>query len=266
MTSPHHATSEQTEQYGLIGYPLGHSFSARYFNDFFARAGINAFYEAYPLVSVLELKELIAHLPRLRGLNVTSPHKQTVLPLLSTLTPIAQRVGAVNTIAIQPSENGDIKLIGHNTDVAGFAQTLQDLLPRVPSNRALILGTGGASKAVAVALEELGLSYDVVSRSRNNPDLLHYSDLSAENISNSYQLIVNATPIGMGNLCDELPPIPLEGIGEQHLCYDLIYNPSPTRFLDECVRRGAKISDGLAMLYAQADEAWRFWQSFATHL
>lgn len=261
MASSSSILTEQTDRYGLIGYPLGHSFSARYFNDFFAQAGLNAHYEAFPMPSVAELRELLKRVPRLRGLNVTSPHKEAVLPLLTSLSPVAKRVGAVNAIAICTTEKGETKLIGHNTDVAGFTHALRPLLSEELPKRALILGTGGASKAVAVALEALGIAYDFVSRSRRGERIRLYQDLSSDELANDYPLIINATPLGMGSLRGELPPITLEGIGEEHLCYDLVYNPSPTRFLEECARRGARTSDGLTMLYAQADEAWRFWQS-----
>lgn len=260
IASTYHVPKDY-DLYALIGYPLGHSFSATYFSQFFAEHGIRARYQAFELREASLMRELIQAHPRLRGINVTSPHKQAVLPLLDELTPLGQRVGAVNAIRVERRVGGEARLVGHNTDVEGFVDSLKSRLSTLaPEDEALILGTGGAARAVALGLEMLGIRYRYVSREPQTEEVLAYTDLKGEDLADRYHLIINATPVGMPPRQEELPPLSLEGIGEQHLCYDLIYNPSPTRWLSAVSERGARAMDGLEMLYLQAKAAWLFWK------
>lgn len=239
-------------RYGLIGKPLSHSFSQRYFTEKFEREGlVDHRYDLFELDSIDELRALVSETSGLRGLNVTIPFKQTVLPLLDAEDRLAAAVGAVNTIRV---EGG--KLIGFNTDVEGFRQTLMPLLQgRKP--RALVLGSGGASRAVAFVLKELGIKFRVVSRSRERGDMTY--DLVEPIVVDVCTLIINTTPLGMHPDTASLPPIPYEAIGPKHVLIDLVYNPERTAFLSEGQRRGAAIANGSQMLRAQAEASWRIW-------
>jgi shikimate dehydrogenase len=239
-------------RYGLIGKPLSHSFSQRYFTEKFEREGlVDHRYDLFELDSIDELRALVGETSGLRGLNVTIPFKQTVLPLLDAVDRLAAAVGAVNTIRV---EGG--KLIGFNTDVEGFRQTLMPLLQgRKP--RALVLGSGGASRAVAFVLKELGIKFRVVSRSRERGDMTY--DLVEPIVVDVCTLIINTTPLGMHPDTASLPPIPYEAIGPKHVLIDLVYNPERTAFLSEGQRRGAAIANGSQMLRAQAEASWRIW-------
>ncbi len=239
-------------RYGLIGKPLSHSFSQRYFTEKFEREGlVDHRYDLFELDSIDELRALVGETSGLRGLNVTIPFKQTVLPLLDAEDRLAAAVGAVNTIRV---EGG--KLIGFNTDVEGFRQTLMPLLQgRKP--RALVLGSGGASRAVAFVLKELGIKFRVVSRSRERGDMTY--DLVEPIVVDVCTLIINTTPLGMHPDTASLPPIPYEAIGPKHVLIDLVYNPERTAFLSEGQRRGAAIANGSQMLRAQAEASWRIW-------
>ncbi len=239
-------------RYGLIGKPLSHSFSQRYFTEKFEREGlVDHRYDLFELDSIDELRALVGETSGLRGLNVTIPFKQTVLPLLDAVDRLAAAVGAVNTIRV---EGG--KLIGFNTDVEGFRQTLMPLLQgRKP--RALVLGSGGASRAVAFVLKELGIKFRVVSRSRERGDMTY--DLVEPIVVDVCTLIINTTPLGMHPDIASLPPIPYEAIGPKHVLIDLVYNPERTAFLSEGQRRGAAIANGSQMLRAQAEASWRIW-------
>lgn len=239
-------------RYGLIGKPLSHSFSQRYFTEKFEREGlVDHRYDLFELDSIDELRALVGETSGLRGLNVTIPFKQTVLPLLDAVDRLAAAVGAVNTIRV---EGG--KLIGFNTDVEGFRQTLMPLRQgRKP--RALVLGSGGASRAVAFVLKELGIKFRVVSRSRERGDMTY--DLVEPIVVDVCTLIINTTPLGMHPDTASLPPIPYEAIGPKHVLIDLVYNPERTAFLSEGQRRGAAIANGSQMLRAQAEASWRIW-------
>lgn len=239
-------------RYGLIGKPLSHSFSQRFFTEKFEREGlVDHRYDLFELDSIDELRALVGGTSGLRGLNVTIPFKQTVLPLLDAVDRLAAAVGAVNTIRV---EGG--KLIGFNTDVEGFRQTLMPLLQgRKP--RALVLGSGGASRAVAFVLKELGIKFRVVSRSRERGDMTY--DLVEPIVVDVCTLIINTTPLGMHPDIASLPPIPYEAIGPKHVLIDLVYNPERTAFLSEGQRRGAAIANGSQMLRAQAEASWRIW-------
>lgn len=245
--------------YGLLGYPLGHSFSASFFNEKFRREGIDAEYRNFELPEIGELMELLAELTELRGLNVTIPYKQQILPYLTDLSPQARQIGAVNTVRLVHDSDGNLtELKGFNTDAPAFARTLAPLLPDEAVS-ALVLGTGGASKAVGAALSWLGIEHRFVSRTPA-PGQLAYNQLSAE-IMAANHLIVNTTPLGMHPKTDTCPPIPYELLTPAHICYDLVYNPEETLFLKNAAARGATIRNGLSMLHLQALLAWQIWNS-----
>lgn len=238
--------------YGLIGHPLGHSFSERYFNERFRREGLHGHvYRLFPMEDLKALRPLVEGTPGLCGLNVTIPHKQAVMPLLDEIDPLAAAVGAVNTIAFR-----DGRMVGYNTDVEGFRSTL---LPLIGNDRprALVLGSGGASRAVAFVLRDLGIRFRVVSRSLERGDLLW--DMVDRTIVKACPLIVNTTPLGMHPDVESLPPLPYAAMGPAHLLIDLVYNPDVTRFMQEGAIQGAHTVNGLGMLQAQADAAWRLW-------
>ena len=238
-------------QYGLIGYPLTHTFSPAYFAQKFAKLGIDAEYKAYPIGSIGVLPGLMGAMPTLRGLNVTIPYKEAVIPLLDELDADARQVGAVNCIDIPNSRTR-----GYNTDVIGFRQSIQPLL-RPWHTQALVLGTGGAAKAVAHVLRQLGIPYKMVSRAAG-ADILSYDALDADLLA-EYRFIINCTPVGMYPMVDECPLTSLDGIGPEHLLYDLIYNPLETRFLQQGKELGAATKNGLEMLHLQAEASWEIW-------
>ncbi|PHN06347.1 shikimate dehydrogenase family protein [Flavilitoribacter nigricans] len=242
--------------FGLIGYPLSHSFSKKYFTEKFAREGItDAYYELFPIERIEELPELIAAHPNLVGLNVTIPYKQAVIPYMNRLGAGAKAVGAVNTIKV--TSDG---LQGFNSDVYGFEQSLlrafEDLEERPKA--ALILGTGGAAKAVEYVMDKLGIASHYVSRSAGAGQLT-YSDLDQSTIE-EHHLIINTTPLGMSPNVDTFPPIPYQYAGTKHLFFDLVYNPEETAFLKLGAAQGSKTQNGLDMLYGQAERSWQFWQ------
>lgn len=239
------------DQYGIIGYPLNHSFSPAFFNNKFEKEGINAIYTAMPIPDISLFPQLLAENPRLKGLNVTIPYKQSVMQYLHELSAGAENVGAVNCIAIK---NG--KATGHNTDIIGFERTLGPLLQ--PQHAyALILGNGGAAKAVAYVLKEKGISFKVVSR-KPQPGMLAYDDITAAMLG-KYKFIINTTPLGMYVHINEYPPLPYEAMGSDHLIYDLVYNPAETKFLSLAKVHGAVIKNGLDMLHLQALAGWEIW-------
>ena len=245
--------------YGLIGYPLGHSFSARFFTEKFRREGIDASYRNFELEDIGELMELLAEVPEIKGFNVTIPYKQQILPYLTVISPQAREIGAVNTVRLIHDDFGTISAIeGYNTDAPAFARTVAPLLP-IEAVSALILGTGGASKAVSAALSALGIDHKFVSRSPQEGQL-SYSDLTPD-VMAANKLIVNTTPLGMSPNLDACPPIPYEMLTESHVCYDLIYNPEQTLFMTRAKEKGAMVKNGLDMLHLQALLAWQIWQS-----
>lgn len=240
-------------QFGLVGKSLRHSFSKVYFDEKFTCEGIpDTEYELYELPGIEELPKFLLSHPCLVGLNVTIPYKQAVIPYLDELSEEAAAVGAVNTILIQHIGNQTFTK-GYNTDTIGFQRTLEGI---VLPGRALVLGTGGASAAVRHVLGKSGCRCSAVSRdeSRGFP----YSALTPQFIR-THRLIINCTPLGTHPDVEEKPDIPYEGITEDHILYDLVYNPAETAFLKEGVLRGAKTFNGLEMLHAQADAAWRIW-------
>lgn len=244
------------DQYGLIGYPLGHSFSISYFNQKFADEGINAKYENFELKTIDELEEVLATNPDLKGLNVTIPYKEKVIDFLDSITPEAQAIGAVNVIKVT-HEGKNIKLKGYNSDVIGFTQSIEPMLDKNWHKRALILGTGGASKAINYGLKSLGLETVYVSR-YEKPDTIQYKTITPEVIK-EYNVIVNCTPVGMYPHTEECPPLPYEAMDNHTILYDLIYNPDETLFMKRGKEHGAEVKNGLEMLLLQAFASWEFW-------
>lgn len=245
------------ELYGLIGYPLSHSFSAQYFSEKFFREGIHdTRYELFPISTIEQLLPLIKEKKELKGLNVTIPYKESIFPFLDFIDPIAKEIGAVNTVRIEKREK--LILHGFNTDVFGFEESVKSLLlPR--HKKALILGTGGASKAVGYVLKKMGIDYFFVSgKMQETSSVLTYSDLDEEIIS-SHFLIINTSPVGMFPDLHEAPDIPYQFISKDHLLFDLVYNPSETVFMKKGIEKGAVISNGLKMLYLQAEKSWETW-------
>ena len=244
---------------GLIGYPLGHSYSADYFKNKFADNNMNGNYTLYPIRHISEFAGLINSHPDLRGLNVTIPYKEGIISYLDEISAEARRIGAVNVISISKEDGDNLRLRGDNTDWIGFRESLLPLL-KEDIRSALVLGTGGASKAVTFALESLGIEVTKVSRNPklNEVDTIAYKSLDKE-IINQNRLIVNTTPLGMYPSIDTYPEIPYEYLTPEHLCYDLVYNPEITRFMHLSRLKGAKVKNGLEMLHLQADKAWEIW-------
>ena len=240
--------------FGLIGYPLGHSFSKKYFADKFEREGITGnVYELYPLEQIGQIGDLLNSNPNLAGLNVTIPYKEQVIAYLDTMSPVVEEIGACNCIHIQ-----DGRLMGHNTDVIGFSRSL---LPKLKPHhkKALILGTGGSSKAVAYTLKELNIPFLQVSR---NPSegMIGYEEMD-QSMLEAHTLLINTTPVGMYPDIEKAPAIPYQFIGADHYLFDLVYNPERTRFLQEGAMRGATVENGSDMLVIQAEASWEIWNS-----
>lgn len=245
-------------EYGLIGYPLGHSFSRQYFAEKFSQAGINdCSYELFPMETLDGLRPWLLLKPEIFGLNVTIPHKKTVLSQLDWIDPAAAQIGAVNTIRIK-HVIGEMWLEGFNTDVIGFERSLKTFLG-TNKPAALVFGTGGSSKAVCWVLDKLGLAWKQVSR-RPNSQQLAYAAITPE-IASGFKLWINTTPVGMAPDTDACLRLPLDWLSSQHFCFDLIYNPTETRFLQKARLAGARTQNGLDMLLYQADAAWEIWQA-----
>ena len=243
-------------KFGLIGYPLGHSFSKKYFSDKFVREGIQGcHFELYPIESISEFPQLMDRESSLEGLSVTIPYKEQVIPYLDALDPACAQIGAVNCIRIRAGRK-----TGFNTDYLGFKHSLQSWLGTEIPN-ALVLGTGGASKAVQQALRDLGTSYRIVSRTLSEGQLT-YDDLREQpEWLASHPLIINTTPLGTFPQVEDLPNIPLEQLHAAHRVYDLVYNPPITRLMQECIARGGTAKNGQDMLELQAEAAWSIWNS-----
>jgi shikimate dehydrogenase len=241
-------------QFGLIGYPLSHSFSKKYFTEKFSEEGINnCNYELYPISSIDQFPQLLTGVEGLEGINVTIPYKEEVLPFLHHQSEAVQEIGACNCIKIKDGE-----LTGYNTDVLGFRQSIEPFLQPY-HQQALVLGTGGAAKAVVWVLKQLGIGYKYVSRKKDD-NILLYEDLD-EAVMQQYQLVINTTPLGMQPNVHDKPSLPYQYITNQHLCYDLVYNPAKTVFLQLAEERGAAIKNGGDMLMIQAEESWKIWNS-----
>ncbi len=237
--------------FGLIGKSLAHSFSPDYFKAKFKREHISdAHYRLFELQSIDAFPRLLQNEKNLAGLNVTIPYKSEIIPFLDDLDDAAKAIGAVNTIQFMEG-----KTKGFNTDYIGFKTTLSMLLDLPKNNKALILGTGGASKAVAYALQEMGISYSFVSRTQG--DVL-YSELN-EKWMNEYNIIINTSPVGTYPNVNDFPPIPIAFLSSKHLVYDLVYNPEETKLMQLARQQGAKVQNGYEMLCLQAEESWKIW-------
>lgn len=243
------------DKYGLIGYPLGHSFSRDFFNEKFENEGINATYVNYEILAADELREIIDTTLELRGLNVTAPYKEQVVPLLDTISPEAQAIGAVNVIKVI-RQKGKVVLKGFNSDVIGFTQSIEPLLEK-HHHKALVLGTGGSAKAIFYGLKKLGVEPHYVSRTKK-AGCFTYQEITPE-VMREYNVVVNCTPAGMFPRIDACPELPYEAMNSHTLLYDLIYNPEQTLFLKRGEAQMATVKNGLEMLLLQAFASWDIW-------
>ena len=244
------------DKYGLIGYPLGHSFSISYFNQKFQDENIDAVYENYEIPSIDELPEVLSSNPELKGINVTIPYKEKVLPFLDSISPEARAIGAVNVIRVSHKGNKTL-LKGYNSDVIGFTKSIEPMLDKKWHQKALILGTGGASKAIDYGLRNLGLETVFVSR-YERPGTIQYKNITPE-VVKEYNVIINCTPIGMYPKTEVCPELPYEAMDSHTILYDLIYNPDETLFMKRGAEYGANVKNGLEMLLLQAFSSWEFW-------
>lgn len=243
--------------YGLIGYPLTHSFSKVFFNQKFTAESIDAEYINFEIPSIELVKEVISENKNLQGFNITIPYKEQIFPYLDSIDDDAAAIGAVNVVKLHKDSNGNITLKGYNSDVIGFCDSIRPLL-EPHHKKALILGTGGAAKAVKHGLHKLGVESVYVSRNASD-EIITYDDINSD-ILNEYHVIVNTTPLGMYPKVNSAPELPYNLLNETHLCYDLIYNPDETKFMREARENGAKVKNGLEMLLLQAFVSWEIWQ------
>ncbi len=245
------------KRYGLVGYPLGHSFSRDYFMDKFRKEGIDAIYDNFPLKGLSGFRRLPERFPGLEGLNITIPYKSRVIELLDETDERAADAGAVNVVKIT-EKGGHSFFKGYNTDIDGFVLSLLPLLGD-SRGKALVLGTGGASLAVRAGLEEIGMEYSLVSRQSEKAPYT-YSDIT-DDVLKSYRLIVNASPVGMYPSYNEAPDLPYNVLHSNQILYDLVYNPEETLFLKRGRERGCITKNGIEMLHIQADKAWEIWNA-----
>ena len=242
------------KKFGLIGFPLSHSFSKKYFTDKFQELGISDThqYDLFEIENIDELKNIVKNTDSLTGLNVTIPHKLNVIPFLNEIDSAAERIGAVNVIKV--SENKNLK--GYNSDYFGFRKSLEEFLGNSKGIKALVLGNGGAAKAICVALEDMGIEYKLVSR-RASENTINYR--KANELLTEYKLIINCTPLGTYPNIASFPDLDYENIGQGYFCFDLVYNPSETKFLQKSKDNGAKTINGYDMLVYQAEKSWEIW-------
>jgi shikimate dehydrogenase len=244
---------QNNKKFGLVGKDISYSFSKKYFTEKFSADLFDDFtYENFEIPTIEEFPKIVEQNPDLKGLNVTIPYKEAIIPFLDTLSDKAFKIGAVNVIRF--TKKGNLK--GYNSDWYGFKKSLEPLL-QPHHKKALILGTGGAAKAVAFALEEMGIFYTFVSREATEKTI-GYDRLNATTFDN-YQIVINCTPLGTHPNVKEFPPIPYEFFTEKHIVYDLIYNPEVTQFLKKASKKGAVIKNGYEMLVLQAEKAWKIW-------
>jgi shikimate dehydrogenase len=246
---------EEHKLFGLLGKNIAYSFSRGYFSEKFTKLNLNHRYVNFDISQIEDFNTVIADNKNLKGLNVTIPYKQEVIPYLNKVDKIAKKIGAVNTIKF--TKRGNLK--GYNSDAVGFEKSLLPLLEK-QHKKALILGTGGASKAVAYVLEKNGIKFKFVSRNPSKKNQIAYDRLNQE-LLEKYTIIINSTPLGTSPEIDKCPDIPYQFINKNHLLYDLIYNPEITTFLAKGKNNGAKIKNGFEMLTIQAEESWRIWNS-----
>lgn len=244
-------------RFGLIGFPLGHSFSASFFKEKFKAEGIDAEYRNYPLKQIADFPDLLKQETELEGLNVTVPYKQGIISYLDTLSRTAEAIHAVNTISFKKSASG-VELAGDNTDIIGFRRSLEKHLESWHKS-ALVLGTGGSSRAVTYVLEQLGIGYTMLSRTSGEKRIT-YSELDAKQVAES-TLIINTTPLGMLPKVFTYPDLPYQAITRRHLLFDLVYNPAKTEFLSRGEAQGALTVNGHDMLIYQAEASWDIWNN-----
>lgn len=245
-----------TNLYGLLGFPLGHSFSKTYFTEKFKTENMDAEFRNFELRDITRMLTLIDETPSLKGFAITIPYKEKIIPFLHHISAEAKAIGAVNAVKIDRT-NAQTLLSGYNTDVLGFKESLLPFLPTNHPRQALLLGTGGASKAVKYALQSIGIDVITVSRTPDNEQEIGYNDVVSY-IDNS-RLIVNATPLGMWPNVRNAPDIPYEHLTTDHYLFDLVYNPETTEFMKRGTQHGAHVRNGLQMLYLQADHSWQIW-------
>lgn len=245
------------KKYGIVGYPLGHSFSPGYFNEKFKNENIDAVYEKYELPVITDLLAITDYTQNLCGFNVTIPYKEKVMSYLDSISPEARAIGAVNVVKVTEID-GKRRLEGYNSDVIGFTRSIKPLLEK-HHVKALVLGTGGASKAIVYGLHKLGIETILVSRFKRD-NTIQYEQIN-EDLLKEYTVIVNCTPCGMAPHFDECPSLPYQLLTPRHLLYDLIYNPDETLFLKKGREQGAITKNGLEMLLLQADASWEIWNS-----
>lgn len=246
------------KKYGILGYPLAHSFSKRFFTEKFERGKVDAAYENFEIDNISKFPKIITENPNLIGLNVTIPYKEQVIPYLNELEDAAREVGAVNTIKISRTET-EVYLKGFNTDTHGFENSLKPLL-KPQHSKALILGTGGASKAVKYILSKLGIDFISASIEELKENEIRYEEIDSR-IMTERLLIINATPLGTFPDVDTSPKIPYELITENHLLFDLVYNPETTKFMKMGLKKGATVKNGNEMLQLQALKSYKIWNS-----
>jgi shikimate dehydrogenase len=245
------------DRYGIIGFPLGHSFSRGYFNEKFAGEKIDAEYVNFEIPRIEDVVDVVRNNPNLKGMNVTIPYKEQVIPFLDEIDDDAKQIGAINVIKVTHNAKGAAKLTGYNSDIIGFSRSIEPLLKDYHA-RALILGTGGASKAIYHGLKNLGVKGVFVSRTPK-PNAFTYDQLTQE-IMDEHTVIVNCTPVGMYPKEDACPDIPYHMLSKRHLLYDCVYNPAETLFMRKGKENGAVTKNGLEMLLLQAIAAWEIWQ------
>lgn len=239
-------------QFGLIGYPLTHSYSKKFFTKKFKNENIDCIYENFEIDDIRKIKEVLSQNPDLKGLNVTSPYKEAIIPYLTDIDPVAKQIGSVNTIKITDSQ-----LKGYNTDIFGFDALFAEAVGEKKVERALVLGTGGASKAVCHCLQQHGIAFDKVSRTPGKADMT-YSDITPQTLR-THRLIVNATPVGMHPLEEEFPELPYQNLSSRNILIDLIYNPKETLFLEFGRTFNASTFNGHTMFVIQARKSWEIW-------
>lgn len=243
--------------FGLLGFPLGHSFSKTYFTEKFKAEGINAEFVNFEFNDIKQMQQIIHNTPNLKGFAVTIPYKEKIIPLLNHISKEAKAIGAVNSVRVEHTLYGPI-LTGYNTDVRGFKESLLQFIPCVP-RQALLLGTGGASKAVKYALESIDIKVITVSRTPRTSSYISYDQI-LQHLSHSH-LIVNATPVGTWPHVTDYPDIPYNHLTADHYLFDLVYNPTITEFMKRGQQQGAHVHNGLQMLQLQANYSWQIWNS-----
>ncbi len=256
------SSSSYDSLYGLIGYPLGHSFSQDFFNKKFAAEHINARYINFEIPEIEQIVNVVESNPSLKGFNVTIPYKEKIIEYLDAIDREAEAIGAVNVVKIFRQPDGSLSFKGYNSDAIGFGDSIKPLLNPAIHKRALVLGTGGASKAIVHALDKLGVQSTLVSRTARR-GVITYADLTPETMA-EHTVVVNTTPLGMYPDVDSCPDIPYSALTPDHICYDLLYNPDTTLFMKKSADAGATVKNGLEMLLLQAFVSWNIWNKNAS--